>query len=169
MNHEEFTEAAEYWTRKEALQEKPPREKILKRITGFIKSNNTCALATGTGDFVRCTPIEYSYHEGAFWMFSEGGQKFRALEKNTNVCLAIYEKYKGFGEIEGLQVMGEAEIVEPFSEEYLAEIEWKKIPLKAFEKLPRPMCLIKVTPKHFDFLCSALKEEGLDVRQPLEI
>ena len=44
-------------------------------------------------------------------MFSEGGQKFRALEKNTNVCLAIYEKYKGFGEIEGLQVM--IEEIEP--------------------------------------------------------
>ncbi len=26
-----------------------------------------------------------------FWMFSEGGQKFIGLEKNENVCLAIYE------------------------------------------------------------------------------
>ena len=47
-----------------------------------VNSNNTCTLATGTGDYVRCTPIEYSYHDGKFWMFSEGGEKFIGLEKN---------------------------------------------------------------------------------------
>lgn len=44
---------------------------------------------------MRCTPIEYSYHDGRFWMFSEGGEKFIGLEKNENVCLAIYDKYDG--------------------------------------------------------------------------
>lgn len=56
----------------------------------YILANKTCALATGAGEFVRCTPIEYTYHHGAFWMFSEGGEKFAALEKNKNVCLAIF-------------------------------------------------------------------------------
>ena len=26
----------------------------------YIRANNTCALATGAGSYVRCTPIEYS-------------------------------------------------------------------------------------------------------------
>ena len=35
-------------------------------IEDYIQRGNTCALATGAGDYVRCTPIEYSYHDGCF-------------------------------------------------------------------------------------------------------
>mgnify|MGYP002674251888 CR=1 FL=1 len=63
------------------------------KITEYITANNTCALATGADGFIRNTPIEYSYHDGCFWMFSEGGEKFVRLEKNPNVCIAIFDKY----------------------------------------------------------------------------
>ena len=82
---------------------------------GIYPVQQHLCLATGTGDYVRCTPIEYSWHDGCFWMFSEGGKKFIGLEKNPNVCLAIYNKYEGFGKLHGMQVMGTAELVEPFS------------------------------------------------------
>lgn len=52
---------------------------------------------------MRCTPIEYSYHDGKLRMFSEGGEKFIGLEKNENVCLAIYDKYDGFGNFKSIQ------------------------------------------------------------------
>ena len=39
-------------------------------------------------------------------MFSEGGRKFIGLEKNSHVCLAIYDKYDGFGNLRSLQVTG---------------------------------------------------------------
>jgi len=57
-------------------------------------------------------------------MFSEGGLKFFALEKNKNVCLAIYD--------------------------------------------PSPMHLIKITPKHIDFLHSVFREQGFNARQALD-
>lgn len=98
------------------------------KITEYITANNTCALATGADGFIRNTPIEYSYHDGCFWMFSEGGEKFVGLEKNPNVCIAIFDKYAGFGSLKGLQVMGVASIVEPFSAEYNAHAAVKKIP-----------------------------------------
>ena len=66
-----------------------PEEALKQAVEKYIQENNTCALATGSGDYVRCTPIEYSYHDGKFWMFSEGGEKFIGLEKNANVSLAI--------------------------------------------------------------------------------
>ena len=72
------------------------------KITEYITANNTCALATGADGFIRNTPIEYSYHDGCFWMFSEGGEKFVGLEKNPNVCIAIFDKYAGFGSLKGL-------------------------------------------------------------------
>lgn len=50
-----------------------PQDQLKKAVKNYIKTNNVCALATGTGDYVRCTPLEYSYHNGKFWIFSEGG------------------------------------------------------------------------------------------------
>lgn len=112
---------------------------------------------------VHCTPIEYNYINGNFYLLSEGGLKFRGLYANKNVSLAIYEPYQGFGKLAGMQ------IIEPFSDEYNKILEYKKIPKTAIEKMPHPMNLIKVTPMEIDFLNSKFKEEGCDSRQHLNL
>lgn len=168
MTHEQFEEAADYWQKKDATGKKLSREALLTVMEEYIEANNTCALATGFGTFVRCTPIEYSYHDGAFWMFSEGGLKFLALERNKNVCLAIFDRFNGFGKLNGMQVTGIAEIVEPFCDEYVKAANFKKIPLDTLRKLPTPMHLIKITPKHIDFIHSGFRQQGFDVRQALD-
>ncbi len=142
---------------------------LKQRITGFIRRHNTCALAVAAGDFVRCTPVEYNYTEGSFYLFSEGGLKFKALKENKNVCLAIYEEYQGFGKLDGLQVTGTAEIVEPWSEEYFKILAFRKIPEAAMRQLPEPMNLIKIVPTVMDFLCSELKTEGYGSRQSMAV
>ena len=100
-------------------------------------------------------------------MFSEGGEKFIGLEKNENVCLAIYDKYDGFGSLKGMQVMGTAEMIEPFSKEYEEAAEFKNIPLTALKQLPEPMNLIKVVPAEIDFLNSDFKKDGYASRQKM--
>jgi hypothetical protein len=90
-----------------------------------------------------------------------------SLEMNKNVGLAIFDKYTGFASLKGLQVMGVAEMIEPFSADYVAFAEFKKIPLEALKKLPEPMHLIKVTPKRMDFLNSDFKKDGFSPRQSL--
>ena len=144
MTHEQFEQAAQYWNKKEKIT--MPEEALKQAVEKYIHENNTCALATGSGDYVRCTPIEYSYHDGKFWMFSEGGEKFIGLE----------------------QIMGRAEIIEPFSDSYNAHAEYKKIPLEALKKLEHPMNLICVTPARIDALFSDLKKDGYSIRQTLE-
>ena len=106
-------------------------------------------------------------HDGKFWMFSEGGRKFIGLEKNSHVCLAIYDKYDGFGNLRSLQVTGIAAMVKPFSEEYNTHAAFKKIPLDALKKLPSPMNLICVTPTRIDALFSDFKKDGYSSRQIL--
>lgn len=101
-------------------------------------------------------------------MFSEGGEKFIGLEKNENVCLAIYDKYDGFGSLKSIQVMGRAELVEPFSDIYNAHAQFKKIPPGALKKLEAPMNLICVTPIRIDALFSEFKNNGYSSRQTLE-
>lgn len=168
MNHNEYQEAAEYWNMKDSESVKMERSELLRMSEDYIQSNNTCALATGCGSFVRCTPIEYSYRGGAFWMFSEGGLKFAALENNHNVCLAIYDKYDGFGKLKGMQVTGTAEIIEPFSEEYIMMADYKKISVDVLKKLPYPMNLIRIVPTRIDFLNSEFKKKGCASRQLIE-
>lgn len=164
---EVLQKAAHYWDEKDADSVKLERAKLQTMVENYIQSNNTCALSTGAGDYVRCTPIEYSYHDGCFWMFSEGGKKFIGLGKNPNVCLAIFDKYEGFGKLRGLQVMGRAELVEPFTEAYNAHAAFRKIPLDTLRKLSSPMHLIQVRPTRMDCLFSQFKELGCGSRQTL--
>ena len=168
LTHEEYIQAADYWKQKDAQAVKMDRETLEKEVEAYIQENKTCALATGAGEFVRCTPVEYSYHDGAFWIFSEGGEKFAALEKNKNVCLAIFDKYQGFGNLKGMQVTGKAVMPKYFSEEYVRAADIRKIPVAVLKKLPHPMNLIKIIPDKIEFTNSEFKKAGVDVRQVLQ-
>ncbi len=167
MTSEQYKHAANYWKTKDAKSVKMNRDDLLKQVEEYIYANNTCALATGVGDFVRCTPIEYSYYDDAFWMFSEGGEKFIGLEKNKNVCLAIFDKYEGFGNVKGMQIMGIASVIDYFSKEYIKAAEYKNIPLESLKRFAEPMNLIKVIPKRVDFLNSDFKKNNVASRQCL--
>ena len=164
----DYETAARYWTDKEKDSVSMDPDDLKKRIVDFIGGHNTCALATASSDMVRCTPIEYNYLIGVFYLFSEGGLKFKGLKNNKRVGLAIYEPYGGFGNLKSLQVEGQAEIIEPFTDEYMKLLEYKKIPVDVIKKMPRPMNLIKITPYRFDYLDSDLKKEGFDIRQHLQ-
>ena len=51
MTHEQFEKAADYWKNKGITA--MPKEELKKAVEEYIAANNTCALATGTGDYVR--------------------------------------------------------------------------------------------------------------------
>ena len=148
-----------------------PVEQLKPVVEDFLRDSTVCALATGTGDYVRCTPLEYSYHDGQFWIFTEGGEKFIGLEKNRNVSLAVFEKNPNFGELKSVQVMGTAKLIEPMSAAYVAHAEYKKIPLAALQKLAdqgHPMHLLCIAPVRMDVLFSDFKKQGYDSRQKLD-
>ena len=168
MNECEYEAAARYWTSKENDATRMPDEQLKEAIDDFLTSHNTCALACASGDFVRCTPLEYAYREGAIWIFSEGGLKFAALEHNKNVRLAIYEPYAGFGTLASAQVTGVAKIVDPDSAEFADAASAKGIKPAMFDKIKTMLHLIKVTPTSIDYLASSLKELGFDSRQHLD-
>lgn len=100
-------------------------------------------------------------------MFSEGGQKFKALKENKNVCLAIFDKYTGFQNLKGMQITGIAQLIAPFLEEYNIAAKAKNISIEALKKLPRAMNLIKITPQKIEFSNSDFKNMGGDIRQSI--
>jgi hypothetical protein len=165
----DYEQAASYWEKQDAHAKKADSKLLTAKAETFIAAHNTCALATGFGTQVRCTPIEYTYWQGCFWLLSEGGQKFRGLKENKNVCLAIYDAYKGFGDLGGMQVTGKAQLIEPWSETYLALLRFKKIPEAALRQLDHPMYLIQIQPVHIDFLSSEFKSLGFASRQQIDL
>ncbi len=169
MTHDEYIKAASFWDEKSGV--KMEEDELRRRVYEYLSTSRVCALATGSGDGVRCTPLEYSFHDGVFWIFTEGGHKFTALEKNANVSLAVFDLNTSFNALKSVQVTGRAEIVEPLSEEYVKHAEYKKIPLEALKKLyeeGRTMYLIAVHPLRMEALFSSFKKDGFDSRETLE-
>lgn len=147
-----------------------PAEQLKPVVEEFLRSSSVCALATGSGDYVRCTPLEYGYHDGQLWIFTEGGEKLIGLEKNSNVSLAVFEKNPNFGELKSVQLMGTARLVEPMSAEYVAHAEYRNIPVAALQKLAdqgHPMHLLCITLWRADVLFSDFGKQGYDSRQAL--
>lgn len=143
----------------------PPVNITKKEIETFLINKNTCTLATGYEDFIRATPLEYEYYDGKIYIISEGGLKFIGLSKNNKISLCIYEDYKNMNNLCGLQISGEAEIVQPWSEEYLDILSRKDLKIENISKLPFDMNIIKITPNKYEFLYSKFKNLGFDSKQ----
>jgi len=159
----DFKAAQNYWVEKDKEGKKMPDSDLLSAIVDYIKVHNTMALATGYGDFVRNTPVEYEWYQDAFWFLSEGGMKYIALEKNRNVCIAICDQMNPG--CHGLQVMGTLEFIEPDSEAYTAFMKYRKIDPNAFSKMPYPMPMMRIVPVSADYFDSALGKKGYFMRQ----
>ena len=71
----DYERAAGFWLEKDAGAKRMGRDALKSEAEKYILSHNTCALAAASGGFVRCTPMEYTYRDGSFWLFSEGGLK----------------------------------------------------------------------------------------------
>ena len=161
----DYEKASQFWIEKDKDSVKMPKEELRKEIEEFLKKRSVCALATADKDFVRSTPIAYNYIDGYFYLFSEGGRKFKALKENKNVSLSVFDPVVSFTELHSLQVMGKAEILEQDCEEYLRIASYKHLSLEALKKLSHPLYLIKITPTVFDLLDSDLKKKGYSSRQ----
>lgn len=165
MTDEQYEQAINFWTHKDAEEKHMENSAVYDWIDGFLSSHKVLALAAGTDNFIRCTPLEYSWHDGALWIFTEGGLKFKALRENKNVAAAVFESNASFGGLKSVQIEGKVEVAELFSDEYNAAAAFRKIPIETLKKLPEPMWLLKITPSEITCLNSEFKKDGYGSRQ----
>ena len=161
----DITHFQNFWKEQQKTAKHMEREDALAHIVRFIQNHNTCALATGTGDFVRCTPIEYTYMDGEFYLYSEGGDKFIGLEKNPNVSMAIFEYYGDKNDSHGLQVMGTVEFYSNDSDEFKELLAFKGIPYDVMKAAAVEVAVIRVTPSVYEMYDTDFVKAGFDVRQ----
>lgn len=127
-----------------------PRNELFAEIEEFIKARSNCAMATGSGTYVRNTPMRYVYKDRKFFLITEGGYKFKALSVNPHMCLAIYDSFDMGSDTHGLTIEGSAEV-----SEFTAGVDASKL-----SSAIAPKFLITFTPKTFDYLNSDLPARG---------
>jgi flavodoxin/uncharacterized protein YhbP (UPF0306 family) len=142
-----------------------PADQLRQRIDDFLASHNTCTLCTCHKSRPRATPIEYTYHDGELYLLSEGGEKFANIMLNRNVSVAIYEPYAGMERLAGMQLTGEAFIVEAGSDEYRRILELKGLSYGRIAALPMQLHMIRVHLTQAEFLWSPFAAQGYDARQ----
>lgn len=165
MSEIDFGHFQNFWIEQQKTAVHMSRDMALAHIRKFIENHDTCGFATGYGDYVRCTPIEYTYMDGDFWFVSEGGSKFIGLEKNRNVSLAIFEFYGDMNDSHGLQVMGKAELYGGESDELKKLLAFKGIPFDAVKAAKVAVVVVRVKPSVFEMYDTDFVKEGYDIRQ----
>lgn len=155
----------EYWSEQQKTAVHMSREQSLSAMEAFIGRHGTCALATGAGSFVRCTPMEYTYMGGRFYFYSEGGQKFNALEKNRAVSLAMFRYSGDPDDSHGLQVAGTAKLYPPRCELFKQVLAFDEIPYDEDKANEVDVCLIEITPAEYEMYSTDFIKAGYDVRQ----
>lgn len=163
----DYKAAAEFWLAKDQDAVKMPQDALAKELDTFLHEQKVCTLAAADGDFVRCTPLTYAYREGTFYIFSEGGLKFRALAKNKNVALEIHAEYHGVGSAKSVQVTGVAEVIGADDRDFVARADAAGMNGASLQKMG--LFLIVVKAQKLEYLNSALRERGYCPRQSLEM
>lgn len=161
----DYKTAAEFWLEKDKNAVKMPQDELTKELDAFLKEQKVCTLAAADGDFIRCTPLTYAYLDGKFYIFSEGGLKFRALAENKNVALEIHAEYHGVGSAKSVQVTGVAEVIGADDASFVARADAAGMNGASLQKMG--LILIVVTAKKLEYLNSALRERGFCPRQCL--
>ena len=164
MNYEA---AARFWLEKDKDAVKMLPDELRKELDAFLKGEKVCTLAVADGDFIRCTPLTYAYREGRFYIFSEGGRKFRALAKNKNVALEIHAEYRGLGTAKSVQVTGEAEVIGADDEDFIARANAAGMNGASLKKMG--LILIVVTARKLEYLNSELRKRGYCPRQCMDL
>jgi len=140
-------------------------EQLEARIESFLMEHISGSLATCINDIPRSSPVQYFLGKDlTIYIPSAGGQKFKAIEGNKNVCLLVNTEYLDFRRIKGVQVFGKAS----------TSVRNKELIEEANPYLPQAYLLeegkwqaIKIIPYEIIYLDSI--ERGERVKQVLRI
>jgi len=143
-----------------------PGQDLKKLVEAFLLEHNTLTLATHYNGRVRATPLEYRYKgDGKIFCLSEGGEKFAGLLANGQVSLAIYDPYRGFEKLSGMQIQGRASVPAYGSPEHVQVLASWGQTLEKVNSLPSFLHGIVIQLDEVVFLSSSLVRMGYRPRQ----
>ena len=143
-----------------------PGQDLKKLVEAFLLEHNTLSLSTQYEGRVRATPLEYRYKgDGRIFCLSEGGEKFAGLLANGKVGLAIFDPYRGFERLSGMQISGTAVVPAFGSPEHLQVLSSWGMTLEKMNSLPSFVHGVIIQLEEVVYLSSSLIRLGWRPRQ----
>lgn len=134
-------------------------------IKEFLKEHKSASLATCLNNVPRSSPVQYYMGEGLdIYIPSAGGQKFKAIERNSTICLLVNTEYIDYRKIKGVQIFGKANT--SLQDKGLINEAKSYIP-NAHSLEEDKLQVIKIIPEEIIYLDSI--EKGERIKQVLNI
>lgn len=136
----------------EKVNTKMSNEQLHTAIRYFLMEHNQGSLATTINDMPRSSPVMFFLGKDLdVYILSAGGEKFKAISENPNVCLLVNSEYLDYRRIKGVQIFGTASAGEMGSDVF-KEAEGFAADKSAVNK--EGIKVIKVTPREIVYLDS---------------
>jgi general stress protein 26 len=137
-------------------------------ISGFMKTQGMCVLATCDDAVPRASAVEFFPEGTTIYILTEGGRKVANIAKNNNVSAAIHTQFTGWDTIKGIQITGTAEIGRSGSKIFDEGVNaYKDRRGLKNVSIPDFMYILKITPKKIEYLDTTLKAKGLEAKHVL--
>ncbi|MBS4539490.1 pyridoxamine 5'-phosphate oxidase family protein [Clostridium sp. D2Q-11] len=147
------------------MNNKLSKNELTREIHDVLNEHRSGTLATVLGDYPRSSPVIYfTGNDMDIYILSAGGDKFRAIEKNNNVCFLVNTEYIDYKRIKGLQVFGKA--ITSTKDSSIMEEAKKYIYDKHLLEQHEDIKIIKVIPEEIVYLDSL--QEGNRTKQILK-
>lgn len=102
------------------LEQNLAQEQLYAEILNFVQGRDTAALATTGPAGLRVSPVKYFVDDELnLYIQSKGGSKFTNLANNAQVCVLISTEFvDDYHKIKGVQLFGQAQVLEPYTAQY---------------------------------------------------
>jgi nitroimidazol reductase NimA-like FMN-containing flavoprotein (pyridoxamine 5'-phosphate oxidase superfamily) len=117
------------------------------------------------------TPLEY-YSEGlvTYMLPQPNSPKVKAMRNDPRICLAIYAENCNWASVQGAQIFGKAEFLEPGTAEHehaMTIYAWQKSAIQLGRALDGPpnMPLVRLDPERVVYTQQWLRKDGFAPRQ----
>ena len=136
------------------MGEKVTPRQLKEEIMDFLRQHKSASLATCMGNIPRSSPVLYFLgRQMNIYILSAGGEKFKAIEENPNVCLLVNTDYINFRRIKGVQIFGQA--ISSIQDDRILEEAMEFIPDLEIDGLKSGDLMgIKITPIEIVYLDS---------------
>lgn len=130
---------------------------LKEHVKGFLKEHKDASMATCMNNIPRSSPVQYFMDEELnIYITSAGGDKFKAIEGNPNVCLLVNTEYINYRKIKGVQIFGKATTSLRDSKIYEEAMMYSPEPY-LLENEKKSLKVIKIVPEEIVYLDSLNK------------
>lgn len=136
------------------------KSKLKERIDGFILDHKTLNLASCSADVPRSTILEYIYHEGSFYIITEGGIKFSNLLINERASINIHDEFTSMAKVKGLVVYTKSELLDLKSQEYKMAMALRGLDENKLSRLDIDLYVLKLSPLDYIYTDFSLRVDG---------